>query len=255
MTIKRVTIDPRGKLNWFIYGPPGSGKTHLNATIVKTLKEGERIMYLDIGANRRTFLTVLGEKEVEDHVGFFTVDTYDDVDKFIMSAKKKVNEGNVKWIIVDVVNKLQKLILDELVGISRIKRSPSQGEWQICFNRLFDITERLLAINANVIYNCHTYGNSDAEMIMPALKGKTAPDEIAGMFDVILFLKSQKAESGKNATWLAYSQFVSGNLGNYARDCTGLLPAVFDPDFGLILDILSGRKKAEDHTEKASESW
>lgn len=224
-------------LNLLIYGPAGSGKTHLSATAAQS-DRFKNVLFLDVEGGAQT-LNRPGFEDI-DIIGITEFETFARVFEFLkahvklrdsknaedqkrldsLNAKYSLAEGTrYRTVVIDSLSEVAKLVMYRLLAIdpdlARLDGDIKSAEIQDWgksaeYVRLLVRGFRNLDINSIVI--CSENLTQDNMKMLHhdiALPGKLA-SEIPGFFDVVGWLNSAASKDG-SVTRKLYVKQQKGN--------------------------------------------
>lgn len=148
MTLNLTTtreIASRDRLRCFIYGLPGSGKTHLAGTFPAPLFIVPEKIAEELRTCGNTHLTAATFDTAQ---GF--LDTSHEIGN-ILKAGKKIGHYRPQTIVVDSITEIQNMIEHEIL-VRRWKDQGETGDFPMMTNRDWGIMYNLLMTSRNLLY-------------------------------------------------------------------------------------------------------
>jgi hypothetical protein len=182
-------------INALIYGPPGSGKTHLFGT-AGLHPDLHPALLLDVEGG---MMTLRGVKGVD-------VLPVRSVDELLQKHEelRKDDSGYYKVVGIDTLNELQDIDMKFVLNQRNQKRPdlkddpPSMREWGLCRDHMRRIVRAFRDLPMHTIFLAHSDTSKDEEITSyaPMLPGKLQK-ELPGFVDIVGYLSSDSRQQGK----------------------------------------------------------
>lgn len=249
MTTIWIDLTKKTKSTFMLYGYNGRGKTHMLGTILPLLGEQEEMVLLDFRGNYKTILSMYRGKNsdiIKKKLNVCQPRSMDEIDNVYGQIEEGVDKGIVKWIGVDTVTDMQKVIMFDLRSekvskkggnaIIKLSGKPTYDDWYQNQDFLYNFVGKLKDLeDVNIVFTA--LAEDKTPPTRPSLDTKIA-EKVIGMCDVILYLDSKQVQGKDKPTYVCYSR-PSNTFSNFlARDCNDLLDATMEPDFGYIMRLI-----------------
>ena len=250
MTLKIVNTtsqDFKPKVNMLVYGNGGVGKTTFSSTSPKPLMA-------DCEGGTKYF----GQRGISIPVAL--ISSWSDMKDFLEEAKKPEYET----IIIDPLNELMEKLMIFMKtngGAKNVQAdgNPTMAGWGWLKTNLRNYLKVLRDLDKHLLLITHVDESKDDESLIkrPMLMTKLS-QEVVNMVDIVAYMTVVKGDDGKVKRIL----MVEPESDKYvAKDRSGLLGEIIEPDFQKIVDAIvenkqfAWTKKIEKKIEKSKDDF
>lgn len=228
-------------LNVMVYGFPGAGKTRFAGTAGKKFKP--LILSAESG------LLVL--KQIKDVNGnpikfdFVKVEKFEDIGFAQQFLRYK--EHKYDTVIIDSLTEIQQVCMDKILRDE--KREKAQiADWGTLNQRMVSMIRdfRDMPLNFIVTALCDSIEDQEtgATRLGPLLQGKLK-ETVDGYFDEVFYLTGKEAKNPEGKAEIKRYLVTQGSNRFRAKDRSGMLPLMVEPDFCKIHDAIFAKSKTE----------
>ena len=241
-------------VNNMIYGLPGSGKTHLAGTAVRS-KHLAPLLYINAEAGSSTLIKLSIEENIQiipdpAAQGSITwaqfVQVYDELDRQCYNSQDK---PDFQTAVIDTGTELQKINMDSVMARTlsahpdRDPDVPGLHDWGASTNAMRKYLRLYRDLPMNFIFLCHEQTERDNKGVMwkrPDLPGKLT-NQAAGLFDQVMYLYTKEGDKGDETRPTEIRRMLlTGALEGYVtKDRSGNLPlVVVEPNMNDIFELI-----------------
>ncbi len=231
--MKIVEVDQQQPyVKMVVYGASGVGKTRFGSTAPNCL-------YLSCEAG---LLSVRGMHQKAVIINSF---------EQLMDAFMELKMGKHKFdtVVLDSLTEVQRMHMDYVVAKKGLQK-PGIGEWGENIDTMRRMCRGFRDLPMNVILIALEAQDKNEETgqlrIMPALQGKSLPDEVMGFFDIVGYMVADERlnkETGQKETYRAIRVQPTATI--RAKDRLGKLGIWMEPDFKLVIEKIHGEKQED----------
>jgi hypothetical protein len=241
-------------VNNMIYGLPGSGKTHLAGTGVKS-RHLAPLLYVNAEAGSSTLIKLAIEDNIQiipdpSAQGSITwaqfVQVYDELDRQCYQGN---DSPDFQTVVIDTGTELQKINMDSVMARTlsahpdRDPDVPGLHDWGASTNAMRKYLRLYRDLPMNFIFLCHEQTERDNKGVMwkrPDLPGKLT-NQVAGLFDQVMYLYTKEGDKGDETKPSEIRRMLlTGALEGYVtKDRSGNLPlVVVEPNMNDIFELI-----------------
>lgn len=223
------TQDPAAKppVAMVVYGEGGTGKTTFSSTSPKPV-------LADIEGGSKYF----GLRGIKMDVGH--IKTWSDFKEFCSFVKEN---NNYETVVIDPIGELMELLKTHMILTGNKKNVQSDGNptmagWGWMKDEMRRYLKGLLKIGKNILIIAHVEEPKDEDRMLkrPKLMTKLS-DELVNMVDVVGYMTMATGQDGESKRVI----LVDAKSDKYvAKDRTGQLGGVIEPDFSKIVKACQG---------------
>jgi len=212
-----------------VYGDGGVGKTTFASTAPKpVMADGE-------GGTK-----YFGLRDISMDVA--RIETWNDMLKFYETVKK----DDYETVVLDPLNELMEKLLVYMQGQKNSKLvqrdgNPTMAGWGWLKQNMRQLLKQFRDLDKHLILITHVAEDKDEESLIkrPAMMTKLS-QEVVNMVDIVAYMRVVKAEDGAAKRIL----MIQPESDRYvAKDRTGKLGEIIEPNFGNIIEGVRGNKQ------------
>jgi hypothetical protein len=250
MTLNIQNTKDQGATNLKVvaYGPPGSGKTTFGATFPDVLILSAESGLQSVRARGLDYVAIERWEDVEE-------------------AFKFLRAGNHRYksVVIDSLTELQKKCNDYIVRkYPSVRRAyddlASESDWGANIDKMRRVCRAFRDLPMHVLFIALAQDKQlDGEtQTMPALSGKTLPQELCGWVDVVLYLPGPQQNDEGKTYYPAQAIPAKGRWAKVRVPTDVRVPATIAPDFSVLAQLVMGgsggrRRKAEEAAQEPTE--
>ena len=248
MNIETTSEDQKQFLKILVHGDSGAGKTTLGGSAHRRFKP----LFLSAESGLLSLRKFKDENGKPIKFDFVRIDSFEDIKEAYRGIKNNPALAKYDTIVIDSLTELQKICMDHILAEEK-KDTPTIKDWGSLLARMTGIIRAFRDLDRNLIVTCLSERYEDPEngtnRISPMLQGKIK-DGLPQYFDEVFYLFTQQKQSEDKKTIVVTRKLQTvGTDRVVAKDRSGMLAPLEEPDFCSIYDKIFGPQKAGETKE------
>lgn len=232
-------------LSLVVYGPSGVGKTHFIGTAALRFTP----IILSVERGLLSLQSKKDDKGAQLGIDFITVDDWRQVEE----VRLEIKHGRLKspktgkpydLVAIDSLTELQELCTNRILFENKATMMQRQ-DWGALYTRMANTIKDFRAMGVNMIITALETTKQDEEsgiITRPSLQGQFQ-ERLPGFVDEVFYLLSKNVVGADGKSMIVRKLVTQGTQKIVAKDRSGKLAQLEDPDFCAIYDKIYSKKE------------